>query len=512
MALRKEPQRRYATVQALGDDIHRYLRGLPVAAAPDTTAYRLRKFVRRQRALVAGVAVGTAAIVLGSGMALWQARSARAEARRAAAVSHFLQSVIGAGDVSASSTGARLGPSATVAELLDSAARRLPTAFADDPRSRSEVHIALGRAYIAQERWRDAEAQFSAAHNLVVSRFGERRPEVAQALQGLAEAGIMRGSPTSDSLAKRALAVYESLGDTNTTEYAHTLGILAMTPALAGDYRRADTLLSRALRIHERLGARARAERALTLATLTAVRESMGRNWNDTRADYERALGILDSLPGSEVSEKAAVLWYVVRAEAAQGHSARADSLALDALRVAERSAGPNAAPVAQQLVQLAQIARERGKLDTGRPYIGRAVDILKARPDLHPLSRERVHMEAARYHWADRDFVAAESLAQLAYRSRLAAGNSLYIAEAGQLYGSILRDARNFAEAEPVLLDSYRRIVDATGERTSFAVFTAGSIVRLYYMWNRPADAERYLSAMPDSVQRMLRATWSRK
>lgn len=53
MALRKEPQRRYGTVEALRADLDRYRRGLPVTARPDTLRYRARKFIRRHRTPVA---------------------------------------------------------------------------------------------------------------------------------------------------------------------------------------------------------------------------------------------------------------------------------------------------------------------------------------------------------------------------------------------------------------------------------------------------------------------------
>jgi serine/threonine protein kinase len=55
-ALRKEPERRYAGAGALAADVERHLDGRPVLARPDTTGYRLAKFVRRHRAatLLAG--------------------------------------------------------------------------------------------------------------------------------------------------------------------------------------------------------------------------------------------------------------------------------------------------------------------------------------------------------------------------------------------------------------------------------------------------------------------------
>ncbi len=84
-ALRKEPQRRYASVQELAEDIRRHLEGLPVTAMPDTASYRFGKFVKRHRA---GVFAGSLAVLmLASATAItsWQAVVAsrqRAKAER----------------------------------------------------------------------------------------------------------------------------------------------------------------------------------------------------------------------------------------------------------------------------------------------------------------------------------------------------------------------------------------------------------------------------------------------
>ena len=51
-ALKKNPRERYASVTALADDLQRYLRHEPIAARPDTLAYRATKFVRRNRVVV----------------------------------------------------------------------------------------------------------------------------------------------------------------------------------------------------------------------------------------------------------------------------------------------------------------------------------------------------------------------------------------------------------------------------------------------------------------------------
>jgi non-specific serine/threonine protein kinase/serine/threonine-protein kinase len=77
MALRREPERRYASAAALGDDVQRYLDGRPVAAHPDSTAYRARKFLRRNAASVALATVAVVAVLAGLGVSIWQAAIAR---------------------------------------------------------------------------------------------------------------------------------------------------------------------------------------------------------------------------------------------------------------------------------------------------------------------------------------------------------------------------------------------------------------------------------------------------
>ena len=53
MALRKEPERRYASVEQFSEDIRLYLEGRPIRARKDTVRYRASKFLRRNRVGVA---------------------------------------------------------------------------------------------------------------------------------------------------------------------------------------------------------------------------------------------------------------------------------------------------------------------------------------------------------------------------------------------------------------------------------------------------------------------------
>src|SRR5712691_7055217 len=79
MALRKEPQRRYPSVEQFSEDIRRHLESLPVTARKTTISYRSSKFVQRHKIEVAAAALGVLALIGGIAVTTWEVRKARTE-------------------------------------------------------------------------------------------------------------------------------------------------------------------------------------------------------------------------------------------------------------------------------------------------------------------------------------------------------------------------------------------------------------------------------------------------
>jgi WD40 repeat protein/serine/threonine protein kinase len=78
--LEKDRVRRYETANGLGADLQRFINNEPVAARPPSTSYRFRKFVRRNRAIVAAATSVALVLALGTCVSTWQAiRATRAE-------------------------------------------------------------------------------------------------------------------------------------------------------------------------------------------------------------------------------------------------------------------------------------------------------------------------------------------------------------------------------------------------------------------------------------------------
>ena len=82
-ALRKEPERRYQSVQEFSEDIRRHLTGLPVTATADTTFYRIGKFIQRHKIGISTAALVGSILLLTTTFAVWQAIRANQERARA---------------------------------------------------------------------------------------------------------------------------------------------------------------------------------------------------------------------------------------------------------------------------------------------------------------------------------------------------------------------------------------------------------------------------------------------
>ncbi len=83
MALRKEPERRYASAEQLADDVRRYRGRLPVRARSDSFGYRTSRFVSRNRWAVGFAVLAVVGLIGGIAATAWQAREARLAQARA---------------------------------------------------------------------------------------------------------------------------------------------------------------------------------------------------------------------------------------------------------------------------------------------------------------------------------------------------------------------------------------------------------------------------------------------
>ncbi len=175
-ALEKDKDRRYQTAAELSADIRHFLADEPIFARPASTFYQLRKFTRRNRALVVGIAavfvVLTAGAVVSTVLAIGQAR-ARADAQRQAdvakAVNAFLtDDMLTAGDLLRGSRGGL-----TVANMLEQAGTKIESRFEGEPLAELTIRLAFGWAYYRLGNLKGALPHLEAAYELSRETLGE---------------------------------------------------------------------------------------------------------------------------------------------------------------------------------------------------------------------------------------------------------------------------------------------------------------------------------------------------
>lgn len=148
-AMQPDPERRYATVSELAEDLRAWLDGRPVVAREGTWSYlALRALQRHKLAAGLGLAV-LASLSTGLVATTWQARqaalerdSARREATRNQAVTDYLSLMFRtAGELQGT-------VDVTAREVLDRAAERIHEEFVDSPESYADVSLALAELYL----------------------------------------------------------------------------------------------------------------------------------------------------------------------------------------------------------------------------------------------------------------------------------------------------------------------------------------------------------------------------
>jgi serine/threonine-protein kinase len=141
-ALKKEPNRRYGSMDALIAELRAYLDGRPVLARHGGTGYRIARFVSRYRWAVLGTSFAVVGLLAATLVALSQARQARTEAARLQVSVELLNGVFKAADVSKSNSGRR-----SLEDVLDSAAQEVVQRLDQHPDLRGGVLLQVADAY-----------------------------------------------------------------------------------------------------------------------------------------------------------------------------------------------------------------------------------------------------------------------------------------------------------------------------------------------------------------------------
>jgi eukaryotic-like serine/threonine-protein kinase len=377
MALRKEPERRYATVEQFARDIERSMRGLPVMARRDTFTYRATKFVRRNALLTTGAAVAVIALASLTAIAHWNAAEAARQrdaaflARdQAEEITEFLRTVLASADPALS------GPDLTVADALTSAIKRLETDLRDQPLIQAAVRSAIGTAYVGLGDYKTARTHLEQAyqHRLALLEPGHHDVAESRFELGVLEYHVGRYAESEEHL-RAALATFTRIRGENNPDVARMLSSLGAVLRSAGRLDEAGEAHRRALAIRIALNG----EDSLAVAESFNNLAGVQRQQNDIAGaieSMERAVAIRRARLGDHHALVAQSIGNLAVMVHITGDLVRAEALYLESGDILDRTLSPTHPAHSTHLNNYSALLRSRGDVAGAAALLGEALRI----------------------------------------------------------------------------------------------------------------------------------------
>ena len=319
-ALKKRPEERYRTIAAFAQDLERHLRHEPVAARPDSTAYRVGRFARRHRAGLT-LAAAVASVLIGAvGFSVRQMREAERQRDQAVYQSQRARALAEFQDQLLSTLGDR---PMTMKEILDQGRDIVLGQQSTDSRGQAATTLLLAADYanigeakargqllaraeslarVSQDRTQQAAVacgltdyfRVAGEYDKAGAAFGrgvaliEKGVDldvegdcwaVGSLLRQEHRSGVVKSGPVDDPvvLAQRALAAYTRLGDSTSTGFVSALDALAGGFRARHRHREAAETDLRAVAAMDRAGRSLRVERTMYLHNLGLAYSELGR-------------------------------------------------------------------------------------------------------------------------------------------------------------------------------------------------------------------------------------------
>jgi eukaryotic-like serine/threonine-protein kinase len=414
-ALQKSEERRYQSPTALAQDLQRLQQGQPILARPDSTPYRVRKFVGRHRLVVALAALLVVALVGAASRERILRGRAEVETRKVRAVEEFLIRVFDVADPYAWEQ--RDGGSVTARELLDRGASRIDSTLVGQPEVQAELRSVLGRVYTnlglfdqatpllerslaqrralygathasvaldmdllgnalsRQDRYADAEPLLRGALEQRRRLLGNNSAETAESIDHLATLLEQRSEyAAAEPLHREALAIRERVFGDSALEVADGLNNVGLVLYRRGAHNEAETMYRRALDITMRRLGEDHPSTAKTVQNLAQTLEMLG-NYDEAEKLYRRSLAAKRKALGDAHPSVTIGLNNLGGLLARHlGRLDEAEVLTREAIALDRRIFGDHHSYVAQGLVNLGFIFRMKGDLTAAEQLLQQAL------------------------------------------------------------------------------------------------------------------------------------------
>jgi len=414
-ALSKEPDRRYASVEAFAEDIQRFLDGRPVKARTPTVRYRARKFVSRHRWPVTTAGV-VSLVIVGFVIALIAQRNIAIEERdryqqelaTSEAVTGYLTELF-----AASNPRETQGDTLTAFELLDQGVTSID-ALDGESRVQTRLMEVMAASYTQIGSYDAADDLLTRTLELTREASGEQSAATASVLANLAALRSDQGDArAADSLYRAALTIKrEQLADDH-PDLSRSVNGLATIRSREGDLEEAEALYREALALRRATHGERHEHVAATMRNLGIL---LGRQdeLDEAVELMEEALTIEREVLGENHLQVAETATSLAAGYSQQGDNAAAQTLLEDALAIKTQTLGDDHPDLLATLNNLGVITERLGDYATADSLYHRTLDLAIATygPD-HPavamttsnrgtLARRQSDYETALAHYRD--------------------------------------------------------------------------------------------------------------
>ena len=512
MAMRKEPDRRYSSVEQFIADVQRHLDGMPVLARPDAWSYRAGKFVRRHALPVAISAVFLASLIGFSvtiavqsqriaherDVAEQQRERAQAERERAETVAAFLIDSFKLTDPFA-----QAGGKITAREILDNAAERVTKGaeLTSQPTLRATLLDTFGNAYLGLGLHTEAEPLIEEALAIRRSQSPGNDLDIAQSLYSLNRVYEKKGNlDRAESLAIESLAINERETGTESLVTAGSLCRLGVIHLERGRFDKAEPLFERCLDIRtQRLGIN-REELTVPLDNLARIAMERG-NYARAEALLRQALEIDRHTRGAENAQYARHLHRLARVTMERGNHREAEAMYRESVTLHRKILGENHPETIDALSFMGMFLAELRQLDEAERTLQQVLKMNRAaRGAQHPYvgndieNLGRVAFKRGQWQAAERNFKEAIDI----YEASLPTGHYL-IAGARTMLGRTHLEQGRPKEAEEVLIEALASWRIQYGEDNPRYATAKAALGRAYTLQGRLDEAEpALLSSYP--------------
>ncbi len=397
--LQKDRTRLYSGAAELAADIERHLVHEPVVAGPPGATYRVRKFVRRNHRLVAGVVIVFVVLVAAAVVSAWfavqatQARQlaetqraeaerqaasairAKQEAERQAAVAGAVVDFLNKDLLASVDPRTARGREVTVREVVARASDAISGRFGNEPLVEASTRTMLGEVCWHLGDYEKAEAHLKQALELRRRELGDEHPETDVSMNDLAVVYETRGRyDEAEALHVRTLELCRRVFGEQHPQTLVSMNSLALLYKSQGRYDKAEPLYDRTLELRRRVYGEEHPSTVTAMNNLAVLYKRQGR-YDEAEALYVRTLDLRHRVLGEDHPATLGSMNNLAVLYRSRGRYDEAELLLTQTLKLCRRILGEEHPKTLNILNNLAVLNRRLGRYEQAEAMSRQALE-----------------------------------------------------------------------------------------------------------------------------------------